>query len=73
MNEQQMLTEVGKRLKYWRNQRGITQAEVVRRMSISRIQISNVKRGQGGGRLWTLARLCFVYGISLSTLFEEEN
>ena len=61
---------LGRRLRYFREQSGMTQVELAFDAEVERSRISKIERGHINPSLLTLATLCYCLKITLPTLFE---
>jgi transcriptional regulator with XRE-family HTH domain len=61
---------LGQRLRYFREQSGMTQVELAFDAEVERSRISKLERGHINPSLLTLATLCYCLKITLPTLFE---
>lgn len=63
----------GKRIKYLRNQLGISQEELADRAEIDRTYITSVERGKRNISIVNVEKLANALGVTLPKLFEFNN
>ena len=68
----QLTQEFGKRLRYWRNKRGLSQDELEIASGVSQQTISYCELGTRRTSLRTAERLLDALNVSISDFFEEE-
>lgn len=61
---------LGRNLRHFREQAGLTQVELAFDAEVERSRISKIERGHINPSLLTLATLCYCLKITLPTLFE---
>ncbi|MDQ0038942.1 transcriptional regulator with XRE-family HTH domain [Variovorax boronicumulans] len=61
---------LGRNLRYFREQAGLTQVELAFDAEVERSRISKIERGHINPSLLTLATLCYCLKITLPTLFD---
>ena len=64
---------VGKRIKYLRNQIGISQEELADRAGIDRTYITSVECGKRNISIVNVEKIANALGVTLSKLFDFEN
>lgn len=72
MTKQQFLKTFGQRIKAARLVSGLSQAELARRIKMSRTQITNIETGKSDTSLWTIAKIAFACKVDLDTLFKRK-
>ena len=69
-----MLTEqFGRRLKYWRQKRGLTQDEFAKRCHIDFTAVSHYERGRRNPTLCTVEKFLTALNVSITDFFKEDN
>lgn len=62
---------IGKNLRHFREQRGMTQLELAMTAEVERTRISKLELGLVNPSVLTLATICHVLGITLADLFAD--
>lgn len=65
--------KVGKRIKYLRNQLGMSQEELSDKADIDRTYITSVENGKRNISIVNIEKIANALGVSLSKLFDFEN
>lgn len=65
--------EVGKKLRHFRNERGLSQEQVALSSGLNTNSIGMIERGIKSPTIVTLKRICDSLGISMAELFLYEN
>jgi transcriptional regulator with XRE-family HTH domain len=66
-------TEIGQRIKQFRTEKGLGQAELARDMEISVNFLSEIENGKKGFSAETLHKLCSIYGLSADYILFGEK
>ncbi|KXS49394.1 Helix-turn-helix domain-containing protein [Halanaerobium congolense] len=64
---------IGKRLKKYRNQRGLSQKRLSNHTGISQSFISSIESNKQSPTITTLERICRALGITIAAFFSEPN
>lgn len=67
------MQSIGKNLEFFRKQQGITQAELAKRIGITRQAINSIEHDITVPNLRTAAAIAKVLGISLESIANENN
>lgn len=62
--------KLGKNLKRIRTEKGITQGDIVRTLSVSRSFVSNIENGKTNPTLATIAKLAKAVGVTTNELLK---
>ena len=62
--------KLGKNLRRIRTEKGISQGDIVRALSMGRGFVSNIENGKGNPTLTTIAKLAKVLGVSTDELLK---
>ena len=65
--------KVGKRIKYIRNQLGVSQEELADKAGIDRTYITSVECGKRNVSIVNIEKIANALGVTLSTLFDFDN
>lgn len=69
-----MLTkQFGRRLKYWREKRGLSLTDLCLLTGIDRTGIAHYERGDRNPTLYTVEKFLSVLNVSITEFFEEDN
>lgn len=68
-DSQSVLSQLGKRIRYLRTQKGLTQLDLAVDASITTSYLSNLEAGKRNPSVAVLNQLCSALGISLEELF----
>ncbi len=64
---------VGRRIREYRKQKGLTQEEVAEQLHISQPTYARIENGQSNSWPCYLTPLCILFNISVEKLFEERH
>lgn len=64
---------VGRRIREYRKQKGLTQEEVAEQLHISQPTYARIENGQSNSWPCYLTPLCILFSISVEKLFEERH
>jgi transcriptional regulator with XRE-family HTH domain len=73
MEEQELRTLLGKKIKFYRFRKQFSQADLAEKANISITFLSNIERGNNYPQPGTLCNLARALGVEVWELFKDEN
>ncbi|GIP16537.1 hypothetical protein J40TS1_21790 [Paenibacillus montaniterrae] len=73
MKRKQTVVTIGKRIRYYRTMRNLTQEELAERISTTGSYVGRMERGERNMKVETLEKVATALNLSLSTLISGDN